>query len=392
MLGKALKNILKILFSPRSYLWVILLISLIWVIIWIHEKKEMLNPNSTSIKIDWHTENIDKPLTSEQQKHLSDLKYRSEQLLKEYRQKSKGTSSFSLEKQPSEKEAKPSSNSKTFQELDVHQPIAYKNKKIKSSAIEKPKLSLVLQGVGLDEELSEKAASLLDPAITFSFIPYGRAVEKSMLNSQMKGHESLIAIPMESFHYPQDDSGSYTLLTGLSSQENRKRLNECLEKAKNCVGVCSYFGSRFTTAPQDLKPILQVIHQQGFVFLDTKAVSRSQVEPIANELNLPHASADVYVAMEDDHDTFIDKLGDLIEIATDEGKAVAVIELTPHRLEQLLEWQSSIEEDESFNLVPFTEIVEMKNFSEPSDSSPQSIIKAETSKVALASSAKENQG
>lgn len=362
MFGKILKNILKGLFSPKSYIWVVLLLSLIWLIIWFQEHRLENQSEDSHLQIEWKKENsplssdeIDNPLL-EKNDRISDLKHRSNKLLDDYRHKMKTDSpKETVENLGKEKENlhPPASSVK---EMDMHQPIQYE-KSLKNPS-DKPKVILIFHGLGLDPELVQKASTHLDPSITFTFIPYGQNLDKDLLDAQINGHELLMAIPMESLSYPQDDPGSKALLTGLSPQENKERLHWALDKAKPCVGVCNYFGSHFTAVEADLKPILEEVKKSGFLFLYTKAGHRSQVELLSNTIGLPNGICDVLVRLEESHDDFIDKLGDLIEIAHEEGSAIGVIEASPHRLDQLIEWQNSMEKDEGFDLVPLTTVIE----------------------------------
>ena len=327
--------------------------SLIWSIIWIQENhRKNSSSNNMDIKVDWQSSGIDKPLSAKNQSHVLKLQEHSNDLLRDYRQSLKLKTPWRPQKIKKEKKgARPKSS---IREFNLHQPISHK--KSLSPPFEKAKIALVLHGMGLDPEKTRKAIHELTSAITLTFIPYGASVESFILEAQKKEHEVLMAIPMESMAYPQDDPGPQVLLTGVSSHQNKKRLQWVLDKAKGCLGVCNDFGSRFTAIRKDLKPVLEEIHAQGFLFLDTKATNRSQVETISHTIHLPHGISDIRVDIQESYSTFVDKLGDLIEIALEQGQAIGVIEMSPHRLEHLIEWQNSLGKNDSFQLVPLSHV------------------------------------
>ena len=51
-------------------------------------------------------------------------------------------------------------------------------------------------------------------------------------------------------------------------------------------------GSRFTAAPDSLRPIIEVLKGRGLLLLETRASSQSIVTGLADEFGLPHAVDD----------------------------------------------------------------------------------------------------
>lgn len=357
--GKRLLNLAKSLISPKSYLWGVLVVVFIGVIIWL---KESPNPktgsNKLNIQVDWKTTNVDDPLDEEVNEKGAkiNLKEQSKRLLENFRQQDPDSKHKVLEdikKSPEDARASGQVN-----EMDLNQPIAQKK------APEKPQLVLLLHGLGFIPSDNIKAAEELDPAISFSYLPYAKDLQKYMEESRQKGHELLMAIPMETMSYPQEDPGPKSLLTGLSPQENIQRLLWALDKAKGCVGVCNFLGSRFTAVREELSPILKEIKRQGFVFLDTKAANRSQVAFLSEKLQLPHLVADITIYLSDPHDVFIEKMEKLIELTLKNDQAVGVIESSPQRIDHLIEWQKDLE-GVGLDLAPISQIIQKSKQKKP---------------------------
>lgn len=234
----------------------------------------------------------------------------------------------------------------------------------------KPQVALILHGVGLNSSETKKAIDKLSPSITLSFLPYGRTLEKDLAAAKEKGHDTLLSLPMEPLEYPQQDPGPLTLLTGVPERENLQKLEKILLHAKTCVGVCPYLGSRLTGVRTALRPLLKGIKDRGLVFIDTREISRSQVESLAQELSLPMRGAEEMISLSDTHETFIDKLEKLMRIAHEKGSSLGVIEISPYRVEQLAAWEKSLE-DKTLELVPVHTLFQDLGKADVSESPPQ---------------------
>ena len=152
------------------------------------------------------------------------------------------------------------------------------------------------------------------------------------------GHEVLIDLPMEPASFPRDDPGPQALLTSLSDRVNAERLAWVLDRAEGYVGVASYMGSRFTTSPAHLRPVMEELSRRGLMFLDSRAAADSEAAKLAGELGLAHAINDRFLDNEASRVAIDGRLQQIERIARTKGVAVAMGYAYPVTVERLTQW------------------------------------------------------
>src|SRR5690606_20971538 len=133
----------------------------------------------------------------------------------------------------------------------------------------------------------EAAIERLPAAVTLSFSPYSRNLERWIALARAQGHEVMIDLPMEPTTFPNEDPGPQALLTSLPPQGNLDRLDWVLSRGSAYVGVAGSMGSRFTAAREAVEPVLREVKARGLMFLDRRTSEQSQVAALATEIGLP---------------------------------------------------------------------------------------------------------
>ena len=72
---------------------------------------------------------------------------------------------------------------------------------------ERPKIAILLGGMGLNAKLTQKAIADLPGDVTFAFAPYGENLQAQVNKARADGHEVLLQLPMEPVGYPGQQSG-----------------------------------------------------------------------------------------------------------------------------------------------------------------------------------------
>src|SRR3546814_11843183 len=150
-------------------------------------------------------------------------------------------------------------------------------------------MGVVRSGLGLSDSATQAAIEQLPAAVTLSFSPYARGLERWIALARSRGHEVLIDLPMEPTTFPNEDPGPQALLTGLTPQENLDRLDWVLGRGSAYVGVAGSMGSRFTASRAAIEPLLQAMKQRGLLFVDRRSPEASLAAALAAELGVPHA-------------------------------------------------------------------------------------------------------
>ncbi len=207
----------------------------------------------------------------------------------------------------------------------------------------RPRVAVVVVGLGLSREETDRAISGLPGAISVSFSPYSRDLENQMARARRAGHEALVDLPMEPLDFPRDDPGPSTLLTSLSLVDNLNRLEWVLGRAPGYVGVVTWMGSQFTTVEDALMPVLDELRQRGLLFVDSRGSSRSIATELASSIQLPRAFNNAFVDASPSADAIDRALAGLESIARQQRYAVGIARPLPVTLDRIARWAGTLE-------------------------------------------------
>lgn len=138
----------------------------------------------------------------------------------------------------------------------------------------RPKVALVIGGLGLNAAATRQAIDTLPPEITLSFVPYAEGLQGWIDLARAAGHEVLLETPMEPSDYPDNDPGPYTLLADSPGSETVKKLEWVLSRATGYFGVTNYLGSRFMTSDAGMNAFQTALRGRGLAFIDDGQAAR----------------------------------------------------------------------------------------------------------------------
>lgn len=209
----------------------------------------------------------------------------------------------------------------------------------------RPKVALVLAGIGQSEAYSDDASKLLPPAVTFAVSPYANQPGRLLDAIRARGHEYLLSLPMEPQGSPVDDAGPQSLLTGAQPAQNMQRLEWALTRFAGYAGATSALdglrGERFAASSTQLDPVLDVLAKDGLFYIDaTPASSRSapfqptRIQGRAVDLVIDEPAVRVEIER---------KLQALEQIARDQGSAIGLAGLPrPVTIDRIAAWANGL--------------------------------------------------
>lgn len=203
---------------------------------------------------------------------------------------------------------------------------------------ERPRVAIVLWGLGRSREASEAAIRLLPGEITLGLTPDGSDLQFWADRARAAGHEVLLEVPMEPLSYPQIDPGKQALLTTLPEAENRRRLERLLGAFRGYVGITNFMGSRFTTSEAHLRPVLETLKRRDLIFLDSRANDDSIAYRLAGEIGLDRALNNRYIDNQASAEAIDARLAELTEVALRQGAAVGIGLPQAITIERLARW------------------------------------------------------
>ncbi|HFC05449.1 MAG TPA: divergent polysaccharide deacetylase family protein [Rhizobiales bacterium] len=217
----------------------------------------------------------------------------------------------------------------------------------------RPKIVLVIGGMGINFKLSEQAIKELPGNVTFAFAPYGRNLQGLINKARRRGHEVILHLPMEPFGYPGINPGPKTLLAEADPLVNLKNLKWLMSRFSGYTGVTNYMGAKFTNAGGALLPVFSQLKARGLVYFDDNSNGRSLISSIARATNLPSRRADITINSDQTYSEIQQTLVNLENVARNKGLAIGVGTGLAGTIDAVESWSRELE-DRGFLLVPLS--------------------------------------
>lgn len=199
----------------------------------------------------------------------------------------------------------------------------------------KPKVAMVVGGLGLNAASTKAAIERLPPEVTLSFVPYADNLQGWIDLARANGHEVLLEIPMEPNDYPTNDPGPYTLMAAAQPPDTVKRLDWLLSRASGYFGVSNYLGGRFLASDNAMGVFTGQLKARGLAFVDDGSAGHRGGGP-------PRASADAVVDEQLSADAINQALLGLEAKALQHGAALGTGFAYPVTVEQVIHWAGGL--------------------------------------------------
>jgi len=211
------------------------------------------------------------------------------------------------------------------------------------SSSRRPRVGLLLAGIGLNQADSEAAIRALPGGITLAVSPYAPNTEKLLAVARAAEHEYLVSIPMEPQGFPLNDPGRQALMTSLAPEQNQSRLDWTLSRIAGYAGAtgaeAGLRGERYASLTAEMRQVLAELAGRGLLYIDPR--------PGAMPLPLVWSRAvDIVI---DEPATAIDiddKLAKLVKLAREKGSALGLAgPVRPVTVQRLAVWANTLAVD-----------------------------------------------
>ncbi|WP_309089628.1 divergent polysaccharide deacetylase family protein [Phenylobacterium sp.] len=216
----------------------------------------------------------------------------------------------------------------------------------------RPKIGLVVGGLGLNARATRQAIETLRPEITLSFVVYAEGLQGWIDMARAHGHEVLLETPLEPLDYPDNDPGPYTLMADAPPPETVKKLEWILSRATGYFGLTNYLGSRFLTDDRAYEALASSLRARGLAFIDDGAAVRRGG-------NLPRATAERVIDDQLSAAAIDQQLLALEAGALQRGQALGSGFAYPITLEMIARWANEVEQ-RGYQLAPASALMTRK--------------------------------
>ena len=219
----------------------------------------------------------------------------------------------------------------------------------------RPRVGLLLAGVGLNQADSEAAIRSLPGGVTLAISPYAQNLPKLLVAARLAEHEYLLSLPMEPQGFPLNDPGPRALMTNISPEENHTRLEWILSRIAGYVGATGALGSlrgeRVASMPDQINPVLTELAQRGLLYVDPRPGTPAPQTVWGRSIDL--------VIDEPPTATDIDnKLAQLSRLAHDKGSALGLVGVVrPVTTDRIATWANGLLAD-GLALAPVSALVQ----------------------------------
>lgn len=206
----------------------------------------------------------------------------------------------------------------------------------------RPRVGLLIAGIGGSESDSLAAIKSLPEGITFAVSPYASDTARLLSAARMGGHEYLLSLPLEPQGYPANDPDDrYALMTSLPAADNLKRLRAILAREQGYVGVTNALGplhgERLSDVPDQFGAVLTEAAHRGLLFVDARP--NLPVAPYAWNRSVDMV-VDAGPADVGDLDRRLDAL---THMALDNGAALGLVSVPrPITIERVAAWTNGL--------------------------------------------------
>jgi polysaccharide deacetylase 2 family uncharacterized protein YibQ len=218
---------------------------------------------------------------------------------------------------------------------------------------EAPKIAIVLGGMGLNAQLTQKAIAELPGDVTFAFAPYGEDTQPLVNKARKNGHEIVLQIPMEPMGYPASNPGPKTLLASADKNANLDALTWHMGRFAGYTGIMNYMGGKLLSEPQALQPILSEIRRRGLIYLDDGTSGRSMAGQVAKTVGLKLRTGHKVIDANADLKSISAALSELEAEARVNGYAIGIGAGLDVTIDTVAQWARSLN-DKGIILVPLS--------------------------------------
>ncbi|MFM9864198.1 MAG: divergent polysaccharide deacetylase family protein [Micropepsaceae bacterium] len=246
---------------------------------------------------------------------------------------------------------------------DGRKPLAVYARAYDLAADPRPKVAVVVGGLGFGKALTDTVLERLPADVTLAFSPQAPSVAGDVAAARAKGHEVLLELPMEPHDYPSIDPGFHTLTTG-DDAKNAVRLRWLMSRVTGYAGLINTFGDKFLAEKDETQLVMGEAAQRGLFFVEAGAGAESVARVAAGNAGAPFARADAIIDRTPSREAIDASLAALEVAAKKRGVAIGVAGALPNTVDRVAVWVASLEE-KGIALVPVSALAGVAPAAEP---------------------------
>ncbi|WP_230873624.1 divergent polysaccharide deacetylase family protein [Paenibacillus woosongensis] len=185
------------------------------------------------------------------------------------------------------------------------------------------KLAIIIDDLGNGMQGTEEIMTL-PVKVTVAIMPFLPTTKVDARKAHEAGHDVLIHLPLEPKQGPTSWLGPGAILTKMSDDEIRKKVEAAIDNVPYAIGINNHMGSKVTGDERVMSIILDVCRERGLFFVDSRTNYRSVIFKLCEKKGMPQIKNDIF--LDDVHtEAHISKQMDKVaEQVRTEGKCITI--------------------------------------------------------------------
>ncbi len=216
-----------------------------------------------------------------------------------------------------------------------------------------PRMVVIVDDIGDHPALAESLTDLPFP-VTLAILPSRPRTRAIEAMAAAKGKEVILHQPMQPGSYPRVNPGPGALFTDMDSGRIQAILSENLAQVPHAIGINNHMGSAFTSFPDGMGAVMQVLKEKGLFFMDSVTSPVSVGAEAARRAGVPFYRRAVFLDNVRNTQAILGQLKSAERHAIKHGRAIAIGHPYGETLEALRSWAR--ERDPHISVVTLKEL------------------------------------
>jgi len=183
------------------------------------------------------------------------------------------------------------------------------------------KVAIIIDDIGYQK--ADPMLIQLPYALTFAVMPFAPQSQQMAELAARLNKEVMLHMPMEAVAQ-NHLLGKGALRRTMSKAQVQQALYQALAEIPQAIGVNNHMGSLYTSLPEQMNWIMQVMAEKGLYFIDSKTTSRSAVARATHAHQIKSRSRDIFLDNDKSTAALDKQFNQLIKIAKQQGSAIAI--------------------------------------------------------------------
>ncbi|WP_025689700.1 divergent polysaccharide deacetylase family protein [Paenibacillus zanthoxyli] len=157
-----------------------------------------------------------------------------------------------------------------------------------------PRIAIIIDDFGNGMRGTDEMFAL-PIKLTVAVMPFLSTSEADARRAHERGFDVLVHLPMEPRKGKPEWLGPGAVLSSLSDQEIRKRVEAAVDHVPFAVGINNHMGSKVTGDERVMRAVLSVCKERGLFFVDSHTNYRSVVGQVAEQMGLPRVENHIFL-------------------------------------------------------------------------------------------------